>query len=246
MSLCKKDYVVWYKGGGGGFIVSWLLQVAIDHTKLPEALDVFPISLKFNSDQWKKYEKTPHNVGLLCNLFHVTSYYNSNLDDDIRKTLNAITQNGDSLYDLLQCRIKFYLTNYVYQSGHHSQAVFNYVKNNPKEYKLDDPTYIKEVTDILFDIQKNIFIVAPEEYLALAAKNKKCMAIKSNVTTILKEYPQLKTFNLESIWKGTYVKELEKVLERKLTSDQTWCCKILIDRYIEIMPEQIKKYCYEN
>ena len=139
MNTSKKKYVVWYKSGAGGFFVSWLIQVCLFPNELPLSLEVFPLKIKNNSKQWKKYEKTPTNVNVLCNSFYPESYYKIDSDTLTQQTIDSLKHNGGSIYDLFHCRIKLFLVNYVYQSGHVNTTNYNWINENKD--KIEDTQY---------------------------------------------------------------------------------------------------------
>lgn len=245
MSNTKK-YVVWYKSGAGGFFVGWLLQTAIDPTLLENALAVFPVSLRDNSNVWKQHERTPPEVGLICNMFHANAYYALDPEGDTRHVIESILAGNNSSMDtLLHCRVKFYIMNYVYQSGHVNMQTYSDVKNNPEKYRLNEMEYVKDVTDILFNVSKNIFVNAPERYLELAAQSKNCRHYPTPINKIVAEYP-VKTFRLETIWCGGWEEEISKTLEIPLLIPAKLACEQLINRYLEVMPKPLKEFCNVN
>jgi len=242
----KKEYVIWYKAGAGGFFVSWLVQISMDPAMLNLALESFPVSLTAHPNNWKKYEKVPPAVGVLCNVFHPDPCFKIDFDSCMKKTLNTVTSQGESFYDLLHCRIKFYLVNHVWRSGNVTQQFFDYIRDNPEEFKLHDTEYIKNMTDIIFDVKKNIFVTAPEDYLKIVARVKKLRHVNSDINEVLRQYTSLKTFSIDSIWKGRWIDELEKILEIKLSNQQVEACQIFVNHYFEIMPDEVKRYCNAN
>jgi len=243
MNTPKKEYVVWYKSGAGGFLVSWLIQICLFPNNLPLSLEVFPLKIKNNSKQWKKYEKTPNNVMILCNSFYPTSYYKMNSDALTQQTLDKLRCHGSSIYDLFHCRIKLFLVNYVYQSGHVKSTDFKWINQNKDKFNLYNQELVKNATDILFDLKKNIFVCAPEKYVELAAQSKKCRHYESNLNEILSKNKDCKIFHIDTIWKNTYIEELEKILEITLDTTQIYAVKSLVDRYMDIMPPNLKQYC---
>ena len=246
MNTPKKKYVVWYNGGAGGFFVSWLIQVCLFPNDLSLSLKVFPLKITNNSKQWRKYEKTPKNVNVLCNSFYPISYYKVDSDVLTQQTLDSVRHDGSSIYDLFHCRIKLFLVNYVYQSGHVNTTDFNWINKNKDKFDLYDQELVKNATDILFDLKKNIFVCAPEKYIELAAHSKKFRYYESNLNEILYRNKDLKIFNIDSIWKNYYVKELEKILGTTLNINQIYAVKTLVDRYMDIMPLNMKQYFYAD
>jgi hypothetical protein len=241
-----KKYVVWYKGGSGGFFVSWLLQTAIDPTLLDCALDVFPVSLGNDHKLWRSYERTPIDVGLLCNVFHPNTYYSIDLESETRRVFESIISgNNDNFDTLLNCRVKFYLTNYVYHAGHVTSQKLSEVTQHPEKYHLHDIDYIKQITDILLDASKNIFIKAPERYLELASQTKNCRYSRTPINELIAEYP-VKYFSLETVWQGGWEHEVSKILGTPLSPDAILAGSKLVDRYLEIMPQPLKEFCNVN
>jgi hypothetical protein len=241
-----KKYIVWYKSGAGGFFVGWLLQTALDPALLENALAVFPLTLKEKSQTWKQFERTPHEVGLICNMFHANTYYALDAEGDTRHVIESILAgNNKNIDTLLHCRIKFYLMNYVYRSGHVTLQNLLDVTTYPEKYQLTDMEYVKRVTDVLFDVSKNIFVNAPERYLELAAQSKNCRHYPTPVNKIIAEYP-VKIFQLETVWQGGWEAEISKTLGLPLSISAKSACEKLIKRYLEVMPAPLKEFCNVN
>ena len=241
-----KKYVVWYKSGAGGFFVGWLLQTAINPGLLKNALAVFPSSLKEDYRDWKRYERTPPDVALLCNMFHLNTYYKFDWGKDTRQVLESVLSGDATDIDtLLHCRIKFYLMNYVYLSGHGTSTRIAEVTQNPERYQLNDMEHVKRVTDILFDISKNVFVRAPDRYTELASITKSCRYYHSPINDIIAEYP-VKIFQLETVWQGGWESELSRILGKPLALNAVAACKQLVDRYLEVMPAPLKEFCNVN
>lgn len=227
--------------------MSWLIQVAIDPALLHRALEVFPCSLNQDSTVWKKYESVAPEVGVICNMFHSNPYYWVDFDQQIRETLTLVT-NGDcsNFYSLLHCRIKLFLTSYVYKSGNVGKKLHSYSGLNPEEFGLTDTELVHNATNMIFDTNKNIFVVASDEYRLASSVTKKCNFVPSNFNSIVvNEFPNLKVFDISTMWKNTYIEEIEKVISCKLTQDQIDACTKFVTRYIEVMPLLVKDTCNE-
>ena len=239
-----REYCVWYQTGAGGYIISWLIQVVLDPSTLNKALAVFPLEINQDHSKWRKWESTPPTVAVLCNSFHPASGYNIDKDAMIRETLTKLSSGGNSFWDLVYCRIKYYLVNYVYQSGNITTQKFEHIKQSHTWHKLHDQNYIKQQSDLLFDLDKNVFVIAPRRYIELSALTKNIIVDHSNLNEILtKEFSHLKVFNLVSIWQNCWQAELEKVLNKQLDKEQQQACSLLVDRYITVMPPLIKDFC---
>jgi hypothetical protein len=241
----KKDYVVWYPGGSGGFIVSWLLQLAVNPSCIDLACKNFPNLLENIPTDWRNYESIPPNVGLLCNTLSSNLQYQPNVDNYSIDIIKILLNGNNSIYDLFYSRVKYYLTNHVYKSGHASPDQYNYFTTYPDEFLINDLEHFKKMTDVIFDTTRSIFVYAPLEYQALSQQLKKSANYALDVKTLLTPYPQLKTFDTLSIWNGSYRQELENILNRKLTTDQISACDILVNRYIQISPPEFKD-CYNR
>ena len=231
-----KQHTVWYKSGSGGMFVSWLLQICVDPTHLTDALIAFPKKLQHTTEQWKDYEQVPPNIGILCNVLHSTSpYYANDFKHQTQDTIDKLKTGGDNFYDLLHCRIKYYLVNCVFNSGFVSSNVFDSVKSSVNSPIFQDTGYIKKQTDIIFDMSKNIFVVAPESFCRAAAISKNIAFQLSDINSVLVDPANnLNTFNLESVWVGTWQHELEKVLDTKLSSPQITACKTFVSHYLDL------------
>lgn len=244
----SKDFIVWYKAGGGGFFVAWLLNIALNPSLLNEGLNVFPLELKKSSGKWQAFEKTPPDVALMCNMFYPDFAIKNSHKKIIENLLMDLTSKGQIVDDLLPQRTKFFLINYLLESGNIS-ATTKFCDDVISRYSLDK---FKHITDQLFDVNKSIFLIAPEKYAQQALK------IKNNHTTVdtvdteiilegvLSKYSNLKIFKLEAIWKGHWQSEIEKSLNQSLTSEQLDACSIFIERYMEIMPKELLKICYDS
>jgi hypothetical protein len=240
----EKKLVVWYKGGAGGFLVAWLLQVAFDHRYLDASLQVFPESLGSDSGSWTQHEKTPSSVAVLCNPFHPDVVYQVDQEQEIRDVIEMILSGDSSSMDnLLYCRIKMYLCNYVYETGHPSKTLIDRVNLNHHHWHLEDLSLVKSMTDVLFEPEKNIFVIAPDRYCELAAKFKGSRFYSSPINQIVSQYPALKKFHIETVWKGTWLQELESVLGFELGKRSKNACEQLISRYLDIMPDEMKAFC---
>jgi hypothetical protein len=241
-----KEYVVWYKSGAGGFFVAWLLQTAINPSLLPCALDVFPLSLTKDHKVWKQSESVPPDAAVLCNMFHPNTYYKIDFEKDTRCVIESVLNgNSDSIDTLLHCRIKFYLMNYVYLSGHITSQNLAEVAQHPEKFQLNDMEHVKSMTDILFDVSKNIFVSAPERYLELASQTKNCRYYPTPVHDIVANYP-VKIFQMETTWQGTWESEVSKILGRPLLPTAKTACAELVNRYLEVMPPLLKEFCGVN
>lgn len=238
--------MVWYNGGSGGFITSWIIQLCIDPTKLNNAFENFPDVLKKDRSKWQRwqrYEKVPPNVGLMCNAFHPNVYYTINTKDYANEILNKITTNTSGVYDLLACRSYYFLVNHVYEKGHATDKDYQQYSKEIEKYRTADINYFKTQTDILFELDKIIFVHAPVEYQQIAQQTKQSRDISFDINDVLINYPKLKCFEIRSIWNQTYISNLEQLLGQKITLKSQKAIKKLIDHYINIAPTELRKYC---
>jgi len=238
----KKKYVVWYPGGSGGFIVSWLLQLALDPSCIELAYKNFPDLLESKHEDWRRYESIPPDVGLLCNTLSSNLQYQTNVDNYSTDIIKILLNGNTSIYDLFYSRVKYYLTNHVYKTGHTSPEQYTYFTENPDEFLINDMNHFKKMTDVIFDTTRAIFVHAPLEYQALSQQIKKSVNYALDVKTLLNPYPHLKTLDILGIYNGSYKQELENILNRKLTIDQIDACDMLVNRYIQISPLEFKDY----
>jgi hypothetical protein len=219
-----KKYAVFFLGGGGGRIVSYLIQCVIDPKHLKEALNGFPTSLMKNSGYWKAHETIPANVGLVCN-----GYMPWNCVDKERAkklidaTFDSLLQKNDSVYHAMHLRVRVY-------EGHGD---------------------FKEETDILFDREKQIFLQTPPEYVRLSLAKKTNTVLPLVMDDYINnqiESRGLPIFRFQTLWnkEGTYIDELAKVLKRKLTNEQIEACHQLIDRYMDVTPQVIHDFFEEK
>jgi hypothetical protein len=239
--LSEKKYVIWYNGGSGGFITAWLVQLCLEPDRLSEAQENFPTVLEHNQAAWQRYEKVPPDVGLLCNTLEPNLYYNIDNTQYAKSTIDRMIKGNSSVYDLFFCRSKYFLVNHVYQQGHTPTHRYGCVKKHLPDCTNVD--FFKNLTDILFDVNKNIFVHAPAEYQRISQKIKQSRQIQFDVKTLATSYPELKIFETRTIWQGTYIQELEKVLERKISDQSQHACAILLDRYFKISPPELKNWC---
>lgn len=237
-----KRYVVWYKINAGGFVVAWLLQVALDPSTLPQALAVFPLSLKKNSRAWRTHEATPPDVALMCNMFHPNTTYRIDHERYIRRVIDAVLAGRRDWDQLLECRIKMYLVNFVYQSGHARPELAQAVAQDPEKFGLLDLDRIKQLTDILFEPGRNVFLSAPERYLELSAKTKNTEYYASPVNDVLDQYLNLSRFRLESLWQDTWWQDLQTLLGADLHAEAHHSCRHLVSRYLDVMPGAVTEY----
>ena len=238
----KKKYVVWYPGGSGGYITSWLLQLAVNPLCIDLAYKNFPDLLESKPKDWRNYESIPPDVGLLCNTLNPNQQYlhNGNYSAEV---IDTLVNGGNSIYDLFYSRVKYYLVNHVYETGNVSIDQYHYVTNNPDEFLINDMEHFKQMTDVLFNTDCSVFVYAPLEYQSLSAKIKKSRNFSIEVKLLLEPYQNLKTFDILSVWNGSYRQELENILNRPLTAEQSDACANLVDRYIRISPQEFKDYC---
>jgi hypothetical protein len=240
----KKQYVVWYNGGSGGFITSWLIQLCLDPSKLPNAFENFPNALKNDQSNWQRYEQVPPNVGLMCNGFDPSTYYTVDIEDYARKILNkVVTDDISSVYELFYCRSKYFLVNHVYEKGHATDEDYQGYSKEIEKYGTADINYFKAQTDILFESDKNIFVYAPEEYRRIAQQTKQSRDISFDINNALIDYPTLKCFETRSIWDQTYIQNLERVLNQKILEESKKAIKKLVDHYLNVAPLKLREYC---
>jgi hypothetical protein len=243
----KKQYVVWYNGGSGGFITAWLIQLCIDPSKLNNAFENFPSVLKSDRLDWQRFEKVPPNVGLLSNAFHTGTYYTVDIKKYAKEILNKIvTNNTLSVYDLFYCRSKYFLVNHVYEKGHATNEDYQRYSKEIEKYQTADINYFKTQTDILFESDKIIFVHAPIEYQRIAQQTKRSRDISLDLGDLLINYPTLKCFKIQSIWNQSYISNLERVLNQTITPESQRAIKKLIDHYINISPIELRNYCEQQ
>jgi hypothetical protein len=242
----KKQYVVWYNGGSGGFITSWLIQLCLDPSKLPNAFENFPDALKKKHSIWRRYEQVPPNVGLMCNAFDCRVYYDNN-KNHTRKILDRlISTDTSSVYELFYCRSKYFLVNHVYEKGNATNEDYQRYSKEIEKYQTADINYFKAQTDILFEPDKIIFVHAPIEYQRIAQQTKQSRDISFDIGDALAEYSGLNCFEIRSIWDQTYIQNLERVLNQKVSVESQKAIKVLVDHYLSISPPALRKYCEEE
>jgi hypothetical protein len=248
-----RDYVVWYQAGSGGFLVSWLVQLVIDESLIDQALYCFPEVLRDTPLTWKDYEITPPTVALLCNLFHNTT------NDDVAKatymSLARLKSGNKRITSALEGeqRLKFFFYNYVWKCANYKKKPWN-----PYTYKHYDGTldHIIRLSDILYNPTKTIIVSAPTWFTKLCQSTKAGLNDYGKIEycgyagidktyyigpTVKKFSKELLTFNTESIWEGTWKRELEKIFKITLSASQIKKCQRLIDRWLYISPEPIRR-----
>ena len=255
-----RKYVVWYQGGSGGFLLCWLLQLAHDDrgAKSPshviDALNCFPLILKDNTIEWKKYELTPPDIGLLCNTFH--NLYKDHIEEDVYELLQRIINRDITLYSDtdFRIRIKFYFCNYVWRRA----TAVSMEKSSAADFGArlkheGNLLSIIKLSDLLFDPDKVLFITAPYKFLRLCEDEKVCgigdleSSYSGNferniyITPIINNYKdKLNIFPIESVWEGTWQQYIEQFLNRQLTPHQQQVCQLLISRWLYVTPQNIK------
>ena len=150
-----------------------------------------------------------------------------------------------STYDL-KARIRYYFCNYVWKKIPED--------NNPSAYDIDTTQLIAE-TDIIFGRNHTVFVTAPQKFITMAQKEKNCGIANSfkriemhknedkdiYITDIINNYKgKLNIFPIESAWEGTWKEHIEKILNRELTAHQIQVCKLLINRWLYVTPQNIK------
>jgi hypothetical protein len=268
----ERKFVVRYQGGSGGFLVAWLLQLAHDTrgAKSPsyvvDALNCFPLILKDKPVEWKKYELTPPDMGVLCNSFYdlCKNYFDVlSLEKDVHILLQRTINNDAKLYSAsdFRMRIKYYFCNYVWRKATHEDGIAK-----PWKYDGDNIIDIITLSDLLFNPNKVLFITTPYKFLRLCEDEKVCGELNYEslvdprgsaflspsiytgnfekniyITGIINNYKdKLNTFPIESIWKGTWQKHIEKFIGRELTAHQIQVCQLLINRWLYVTPQRIK------
>ena len=242
----QKDFVVWYNGGSGGFIISWLIQVALNPDALQNAYLNFPVSLKDNHSQWKKYECIPDQVGLLCNVLDPSLYYQIDRSQYAKQILSKIDGQPHNIYDNFFCRSKFYLTNYIHGRGHTSLDDWKDVGSAPEKFGLDNQKHFQTITDVLFDPKKCIFVCAPVEYQALAQKTKGSRNIDFDLTSVITDFPILKKVDIRHVWQKQHISMIEQIIERKLPVVSRNACNRLVDHYLSVAPTELSRWCYSQ
>lgn len=255
----EKKYVVRYQGGSGGFLVAWLLQMSINSDCYSDALKCFHHSLKDNGLQWKNYEITPPNIGMLCNSFlpDKAELINEESVFFVNSLLNKIINNDtriDSSWTMKHA-IKAYLNNELYKKMH---SEFDSAKVTIPNIELLEK--VKGYNKLLFTGSKNLLITAPKQFIVLANSTKAGTyngkvdysgigpdkGFKFNsiyITPILNKHKdKLNLFPIESIWEGGWQEHLEKFIGRELTPHQKHRCLTIISRWLEIQPTAIKEF----
>jgi hypothetical protein len=224
----ERKFVVRYQGASGGFLVSWLLQLAHDQRKSKspshavDALNRFPLTLKNKPLEWKNHELTPPDIGILCNSFY--DLYENHFDgflleEDVHELLQRTINKDTKLYSVadFRMRVKYYFCNYVLRRQA-SNPLWGIAAGSPEEepwiYDGDNIMDIIKLSDLLFNPNKVLFV---NNY-----KNK------------------LNMFPIESIWEGTWQEHIEKFINRELTAHQIQVCKLLIGRWLYVTPQSIK------
>ena len=248
LNLAQKELTVWYEGGAGGFFVGWLLNIASNATVLDAGLSVFPVELEKNSFRWRDFEKTPPEVGVLSNMFFLnpeSNYKCLSKKESFDELVMSLQTKGQNTNDLMTVRSKFFLLNYILESANatfekFSDVDYQKVKNT---YPLDTFKYI---TDVIFNIEKNIFLIGHKEYTKIACYCKRLPFLDLGIDEILAGYVGIKTFKLESVWKNYWQSEIENILGRQLTFEQYDACNTFIKRYIQVMPGPLLEFCHAN
>ena len=214
-----KKYAVFYIAGGGGHIVSWLIQCALDHTSIDKALACWPSILTENLALWRKHESVPADVGLVCSGYMPYDCMDSNRAKRmISRTLDTTTKKPRSVYDGMHLRVRLY-------EGHGD---------------------FKEETDVLFDPRKQIFVDTPPEFIKMSLAKKNSTVLPLVMDEFINDQIRargLPVFRFQTIWNkdGTYIEEIEKIFNRKLTQEQIEACDALVDRYKEITPNEMNE-----
>lgn len=255
----EKKYVVRYQGGSGGFLVAWLLQMSINSDCYNDSLQCFHHSLKNDALQWKNYEITPPNIGMLCNSFLPDKVVENEEEAVflVNSLLNKIINNDtriDSSWTMKHA-IKAYLNNELYKKMH---SEFDNAKVAIPNIELLEK--VKEYNKLLFTSSKNLLVTAPKQFIVLANNTKAGIfhgkvdycgidpdkGYKFNstyITPILNKHKdRLSLFPIESIWEGGWQEHLEKFTGKELTPHQKHRCLTIISRWLEIQPVEIKKF----
>jgi|APSaa5957512493_1039668.scaffolds.fasta_scaffold00060_38 hypothetical protein len=263
----ERKFVVRYQGGSGGFLVSWLLQLAHDQRKSKspshavDALNRFPLTLKNKPLEWKNHELTPPDIGILCNSFY--DLYENHFDGfllekDVHELLQRTINKDTKLYSVadFRMRVKYYHCNYIIRRQA-SNPLWGIAAGEPVEepwiYDGDNIMDIIKLSDLLFDPSKVLFVTTPYKFLRLCEDEKVCGEINYEdlytgnferniyITDILNNYKnKLNMFPIESIWEGTWQEHIEKFINRELTAHQIQVCKLLIGRWLYVTPQSIK------
>ena len=235
----RKDYVVWYLPGGGGFFVAWLLQIAMNPTSLNLALQSFPYLLKYHPAQWKKYENIPPNVGVLCNMLTPGDIWYGDdalIDSYVNNTLRDIVGNDIKLPIVL----KYVFVNYIWHKTYFNEDHESMLLNSPEFSKIADEEYIRTFMQEMV-LEKILFVTAPTDYIAAVTKNKDIVAdlhLNNTYNNKIANYTN-NIFNIASILDETYIDILENMIGTKLSTDEISACQLFIDRYIQLIPDDL-------
>jgi len=232
----SKKYIVWYLPGSGGFFVSWLLQVAINPHTLPSALRHFPLILKYKHTTWKYYEYVPPDIGVLCNMLMP-----SDIPSDMQLIEYHVNNTLTSVFNgrvNLQILIKYYLINYVWFKTYFYEKDEYQLLHSTEYNQLAEMQYIDLLTQDITS-KKIIAVTASDEFIALSSKYKNVetdIALNNQYNKNIGKHTT-NIFNMRSIFNNTYLKSLERLLNKRLSNEEIEACNIFVDRYINIIPQ---------
>jgi hypothetical protein len=244
--VTNKHYAVWYIGGSGGYIVSWLLQLCIDPELLPIALDNFDLSIDTKNKQWKSFEDVPPNIGIVANAFYSKNTTNADIINSQTITLltNIISSTENSFNKTLPARIKYFLTSYVWGKSSFNINEKTHLANS-KQFKLiNNPLILDQYTTPVFNADKSIFVIAPKEFTSISLESKTTHTlIDYNIENIIISFERhLKIFYTSNIWKDSYIENLERITNKQLTPRAIAACNVLVKRWLLVQPKLVKEY----
>lgn len=244
-----KKYVVRYQPGSGGFLVAWLLQMAVQSDCFDDALHCFHHSLKNDPTRWLNYEITPPNIALLG----ISPDYSG------KQSIEKVINNNTSIDSIgtLDTILKYFLNNHIYEQ------TFSFFTSGGKNLKLDKNKILPNIhnySNFIYTSKNNIFVDSPGDFINLARSTKAATDngtvhyVKKFVTDIpqssfvdinavINKYKDsLNLFPIKSVWEGDWKEHLENCVGLKLTPHQEHRCRTIISRWLEIQPTEIKKY----
>ena len=249
----KRKYVVRYQGGSGGFVVAWLLQLAINPELLNTALGCFPIQLRSNSYEWGNYEITPNQIGVHSNNIWENNkkWTHEQLIEQSRRTLTKISQSNTIIENYMEMkdRMRYYYNNYVFFRVNFLQTE----KYKNQNFSLSSDEF-HEITNLLFERDSVIVVNPPRWYIQECEKTKGfqfedgttdfCGPDQTRgfyINDILPEFQdKLMIFNTESIWNGAWQDEIESILSKKLSDIESYACQQLVKRWLYVSPKSIR------
>ena len=154
-----------------------------------------------------------------------------------------INHTSTSFNKTLGARIKYFLINYIWKRCWFLDTDFNDYINSKAFRKIKNINYLRDITDDVFNINKIVFVVAPEEFKRLALEQKVNASLHYNINKhVLKHKHQVKIFYTENLWKNNYINNLEEIIGYKLSNESIIACTKLQKQWINVQPQVIKDY----